>query len=302
MTLWRVVGILGRVLLSFGILVLLFAAYLLWGTGLVESGHQNALRQEFSHALAERHIRNPLPTPSTSGTVPSGLVDELASGRAPAEGQPVALLDIPKIGLHKVVVEGTAEDDLRLGPGHYAGTPLPGQSGNVGIAGHRTTYGAPFYNVDELTAGDRIVLTTLQGRFSYVVIRSEVVDPTDVAVLRQSTSAELTLTTCNPRFSASQRLVVLASLLDTPVRAPVPVPSSVVRTAVSTTLAGTGGSWGGAVGWGLGVLAVGGAAWTAARRLPRVPRWAVYGASVLPVLVVLFFFYAHVAPLLPASF
>ena len=79
------------------------------------------------------------------------------------------MLRIAKIGLNKVIVQGTSTADLRQGPGHYPGTPLPGEQGNAAIAGHRTTYGAPFYNLDELAPGDLIEITTVQGTFTYRV-------------------------------------------------------------------------------------------------------------------------------------
>jgi len=107
-----------------------------------------------------------------------------------------------------------AEGDLDEGPGHYPGTPLPGQAGNSGIAGHRTTYGAPFFQLNELTAGDRIYLTDTTGTtWVYRVVRQWVVSPDDVAVLAPTRTAVLTLTTCNPRFSAISRLVVRADLV-----------------------------------------------------------------------------------------
>ena len=79
-----------------------------------------------------------------------GTVDPAPTTADPADGQPVGLLQIPRIGVDKVIIEGTSTTDLRQGPGHYLGTPLPGQAGNAAIAGHRTTYGAPFYNLNEL--------------------------------------------------------------------------------------------------------------------------------------------------------
>lgn len=304
-SIWTVLGAIGRLLLGFGILLLLFAAYMLWGTGLIEASHQAALRQEFDRALAAHPANlHTGATSTTSSTLPSGLSQQLAAGAAPGEGRPVAILQIPKLGFQKVVVEGTAEDDLALGPGHYRSTPLPGQPGNAAIAGHRTTYGAPFYNLDQLTAGDHIDVTTLQGRFTYVVRRTEIVAPSDVAVLDPTTTPELTLTTCNPRFSASQRLVVHASLLSTPAPAP-PPPSATKPVPVHSDASGLAGShagWGGAALWGTGALAVGVAAWGVARRLPRSRRWLAYGAGVPPLLVLLFFFFSSVAPRLPASF
>ena len=84
---------------------------------------------------------------------------------------------IPKIGVDKIVVEGVGRNDLRKGPGHYPDTPMPGQPGNAAIAGHRTTYGAPFNRIDELEPGDEILVTTLQGPFTYEVTGTEIVTP-----------------------------------------------------------------------------------------------------------------------------
>ncbi len=131
---------------------------------------------------------------------------------APKVGSPIGLLTIPRIGMNAVaIVEGTDENQLQEGPGHYVGTPLPGEAGNAAIAGHRTTYGAPFYNLNELQAGDPITVQTSQGTFTYHVVTSHVVLPSNTAVLDASTSPELTLTTCNPRYSVGPRLVVLAA-------------------------------------------------------------------------------------------
>ncbi|MHB8329817.1 MAG: class E sortase [Acidimicrobiales bacterium] len=302
MTFWRIVGAVGRVLVAIGVLVLLFTVYLLWGTNLAESGHQSVLRQQFDRALADRaHVHLAPPGSSTSTTVPSGLVSQLTAGDAPAESQPIAIIQIPKISVEKIIVQGTATHDLHLGPGHYVGTPLPGQPGNAAIAGHRTTYGAPFYNLNDLVVGDEILITTLQGRFAYTVTRSFVVGPSDTSVLAPSTSAELTLTTCNPRFSAAQRLIIQADLTTNPVAAP-PAPPKASRAAkaAAADLAGTRGSWAGAAAWGLGVLGAVGALWLAGHR--RRWRWAIWVAGIAPMLVLLFYFFQSLSPLLPASF
>lgn len=302
LSVWRILGGLGRLLLALGVLLLLFSAYLLWGTGLSEAGHQHDLRNQFDRAL--RAAAAPPPVSGTATTLPKGLAAQLAAGVAPDGGQPVALLEIPKLNLQKVVVEGTSEDDLRLGPGHYTGTPLPGQPGNVAIAGHRTTYGAPFYNLDQLHQGDDVVTTTLQGRFVYRVIRSEVVSPADNSVLESTNTPTLTLTTCNPRYSASQRLVVQAGLVSSVAPAPsgaAAAPTSRKGTR-SADLAGTTGGWSAAILWGLLTLAGGTGVWLACRRVKGRTRWAAYAVGALPVLVALFFFYANLSPLLPASF
>jgi sortase A len=122
---------------------------------------------------------------------------------------------------------------LQEGPGHYPGTPLPGQAGNVAIAGHRTTFGAPFFRLNEVHSGDLVYLTDALGTtWVYSVIRQFVVAPSDVAVLDATRAPELTLTTCNPRFEATSRLVVRAALLTHLVRGtrvPKPLPVEVAK-------------------------------------------------------------------------
>jgi sortase A len=129
----------------------------------------------------------------------------------PAVGQPIGTILIPAINVNLVIVQGTNAPQLSEGPGHYQGTPLPGQPGNVAIAGHRTTYGAPFYDINALKAGNPIYITTPYGKFTYLVTGNEVVSPNDNAVLDSTSSKHiLTLTTCNPRYSETSRLVVTA--------------------------------------------------------------------------------------------
>ena len=115
------------------------------------------------------------------------------------------------------MIEGVDADDLKNGPGHYPDTPLPGEKGNAAIAGHRSTYGAPFANVDNLDPGDPITVTTLQGSFHYSVTGQEIVSPDDVQVLDDKGDNELTLTACHPKYSASKRIVIHAKLEGTPV-------------------------------------------------------------------------------------
>ena len=129
-----------------------------------------------------------------------------------APGDPVARLEIPRIGVDEIVVSGVGVEDLKKGPGHYPETPLPGQPGNAAIAGHRTTYGAPFFSVDELAPGDKIIATTFAGRFVYRVTGTVVVAPTDVGVIAGTADARLTLTSCHPLYSAANRIVVTAQL------------------------------------------------------------------------------------------
>src|SRR5882757_4931822 len=131
-----------------------------------------------------------------------------------AIGDPITKISIPAADLKPtVVVEGTGASALRAGAGHYPNTPLPGEEGNVGIAGHLTTYGKPFANLDHLAVGDEIVLETPIGRHVYRVTRSPFVVPnTDFTVISQTPGHTLTLTTCHPKGSARQRLVVKAEM------------------------------------------------------------------------------------------
>ncbi len=128
-----------------------------------------------------------------------------------AVGDSLTRIKIPALGVDMVVVQGTTESALQAGAGHYENTPLPCEAGNVAIAGHRTTYGKPFSNLDKLKAGDTIELDTPLGGCVYQVAQAPyVVAPTDISVLAATTVRSLTLTTCNPKGSAAQRLVVRA--------------------------------------------------------------------------------------------
>ena len=135
-----------------------------------------------------------------------------AALRRARPGDPVGRLRATAIGLDEVVVQGTDGGALRKGPGHYPDTPLPGARGTVAIAGHRTTYGAPFRRVDDLGEGDRIELEMPYGHFSYRVERTRVVDPGATWVTRRVAYDRLVLTACHPLYSAAERIVILARL------------------------------------------------------------------------------------------
>jgi sortase A len=271
----RVVGAVGRVLIVTGVLVLLFAAYQLWGTNLREASAQRDLKRDLAPVL------------EAAGSGPSTTTPP-----APVPGDAVALLRIPKIGLEKAVVEGTRVPDLKRGPGHYAGTPLPGEPGNAAIAGHRTTYGAPFWSLDELEPGDDILVTTRQGEFRYRVDGSQVIRPSQNEVLRNEEGNHLTLTTCNPRFSARQRLVVKATLVGDP---GTPTPRAGTAPADPSDPFSGDGSAKAVTLWGLLVAAVAGLVWFLARRYHRllyVPGAAVVGLA-------LFGFFERLSSILP---
>ncbi len=127
-------------------------------------------------------------------------------------GDSLTRIKIPALGLDTVVVEGITPSALRAGAGHYPQTPLPCEGGNVSIAGHRTTYGRPFGNVDQLKPGDTIELTTPIGGCVYQVARDPwAVAPSEMGVLDPTAERSLTLTTCHPKGSAAQRLIVRAT-------------------------------------------------------------------------------------------
>jgi len=133
--------------------------------------------------------------------------------RRVATGDSLTRIKIPAIGVDVVVVEGTSPSALRAGAGHYPQTPLPCEPGNVAVAGHRTTYGRPFSNLDRLRPGDEIRFETPIGTCVYEVDRAPfVIAPTDFSVLDQTANATVTLTTCHPKGSARQRLIVKGTL------------------------------------------------------------------------------------------
>jgi sortase A len=246
----RIVGAIGRLFILCGVLVLLFVAYQLWGTGLQEARAQDRLDEQFQELLehAATSTTTVAPDPSASTTLPpeSEAADPTNDTAVEIEkGDAVARIEIPRIGVDKFVVQGTAVPDLRKGPGHYIETPMPGEPGNAAIAGHRTTYGAPFGEVDQLEPGDSIFVTTIAGRFEYRVMGADrsqeggdpasghfIVKPTDVYVLGDFGDNRLTLTACHPKYSARQRIIVAAELVLAPT-------DTTTTTVASTTTDGT---------------------------------------------------------------
>ncbi len=295
----------GRVVLVSGVLVLLFIPYLLWGTGLQTARSQAQLRTEFANAQRRAGVSIAgHPVVPKKGD-PISQLKVAAPISDPALGTALGVITIPAIDLSMVVVEGTGDDQLRSGPGHYPGTPLPGEAGNSAIAGHRTTYLHPFYNLNDLVAGDSITIETVQGIFLYHVTASLIVAPNDVSVIAATTTPTLTLTTCNPRFSATQRLVVHASLVASILSHAKVAPATVTPKTPNANANTSGDNWWAAILWGLAVAILITAVWAGARRARRVRRGRralVLGFGLVAWLVVVFFFFQAVAPLLPASY
>jgi sortase A len=284
---WRwIVGGIGRTLIALGLLLFGFVAYQLWGTGIQTAQAQRTLVKDFNRQIAAvstststtTTTTTTVPTttattePVTVATEPStttSTTSTLPPGQPiPALGEAVARLEIPRIDVNRIVVEGAGADELKKGPGHFPETPLPGQLGNAAIAGHRTTHLHPFYDIDKLDPGDEIIVTTLNGHYVYRVTGTDVVSPDDYAQViptTDPTKATLTLVSCTPKYSSSHRIVVHSELDATrsdplTVAAPaggatalpddttettaatvatttVPLPTSVASTAAATTTA-----------------------------------------------------------------
>ncbi len=183
----RLIDFLGRTMIVAGLLLLSFVAYQLWGTGIVEGRSQTAIAKQFV---------KPQPIQPQLG----GLVGRIT---------------IPSIGVSKYVVAGVRLKDLERGPGLFPGSPMPGQKGNVAIAGHRTTFGAPFSRIDELRGNERIILESKDGTFTYIVNgEPKIVLATDTAVAKTTNPdiAIITLVSCYPKWTSTKRIVVVATL------------------------------------------------------------------------------------------
>ncbi len=209
------VGALGEVMVTLGVLLLLFVAWQLWWTD-VEANHD----QKGTIQSLEREFRSDPPAPTEAPRERT---------RAVPLGNAFAILRIPRLGsdFARPVLEGTDHDILTQGIGHYQDTALNGQVGNFAVAGHRTTYGRPFHDIDTLRKGDRVIVETKAGYNVYAVQSHEIVLPTEVEVIapvpdhpgRKPTQAWLTMTACHPKYSAAYRYIVHAKLQATYTRA-----------------------------------------------------------------------------------
>ena len=235
----------GQTLITLGLVLLLFCVYELKITNLVTAREQDRLGDDLRRAWAASPAApvtsvSPVPTPSTAA--PASSAPSAAPSAAPSPpsaaavpppppavelGQGLAVLRIPRLGDWNddppVVVEGVGVADLKKGPGHMPDTALPGEVGNVVLSGHRTTYGAPFARFDELRPGDAVVVETRDAWFTYTVRGTRIVAPTAIEVTypvpgdatAEPTRRLLTMTTCHPKYSARQRLIVSAELTAT---------------------------------------------------------------------------------------
>lgn len=335
MLLSRILGGVGRVLVTAGTLILLFVVYQLWGTNIHTARAQEALDEEFTEVLATVPDTSSTTSTTSSSTVPGdpNQVEVVPAPLVPADlplpehGDPIAQIKIPKIGVDHVVVEGETLDQLKRGPAHYTGTPLPGQEGNSAIAGHRTTYGAPFHNIDKLEVGDQIVVQTMQGEFVYEVdVANLIVKPSQVEVLDDKGDNRITLTACHPKYSLRERIIVSGVLVGQP--APPIVGQEEARqeamelaaengespaeATIDGDLSGISASKTPAIVWGFVCAAVWLATWLVSkvvdrkigkrRKNRRLLIWSPYVVGVPLFLLCLYTFFERFANLLPANY
>jgi sortase A len=193
------------------------------GVGVVAWAATVWLWQDPFTLLLNRHDQRQLSS-NFDRRLEEGFVAPAASGRRvgaaaarwrkeTGRGDALARIRIPALGLSAIVVEGTDHDSLERGPGHYLGSGLPGQGELIYVAGHRTTYGAPFSRIDHLVKGDRVTLEVPYGTFTYAVTGHRIVPATQTSVLKSKGFEQLALQACHPRFFATHRYIVYAKPL-----------------------------------------------------------------------------------------
>jgi sortase A len=168
-----------------------------------------SLEGEFPNEAALAEIERLHGTKAKAKALANRFADQVEVGDA------IGSIRIPSIDADYVLVEGTETAELQRGPGHYPYTSMPGQGGTVGVAGHRTTYLAPFRNIDDIDDGGEVILEMPYATFTYEVQRHEVVAPTDVQIVRDVGYERIVLTACHPLYSAAERYVVFAKLSHT---------------------------------------------------------------------------------------
>jgi sortase A len=225
----RTLRIVGSASMAAGTLVSLYLLYSLVFTGRMTIQAQESLREDWDRTVAgqsdDRELAGPGPRTEAAATAQVDPPGSPAPQPPAASGSAVAVMRFlrprraePLVYREPlIVVEGVGTEELKRGPGHYPGTALPGEPGNFAVAGHRTTYGAPFFHLDQLVPKDIIELTARSGQvLSYRVTRAEVVEPSEGWAIGPDPlgtgNPTVTLTTCFPRFSDRQRLVVFAEL------------------------------------------------------------------------------------------
>lgn len=206
--------ILGTVMITAGVLLAAWAITV-WQwqdpfTAILQSRDQRALSRTFEREL-QRHPAPPVAVAATPAKVRESLPRAAARWRkVRKEGDAIARLRIPRLGISEIVVNGTDPSSLKRGPGRYLGTAMPGQGQLVYIAGHRTTYGAPFARIDRMRKGDRIFIELPYGTIEYAVTGHRIVPADELSVLKSKGFEQLVLQACHPRFFATHRYLVYA--------------------------------------------------------------------------------------------
>jgi sortase A len=199
----------GNIFIFLGLSIMFFVLYELVGTSIVTKARQHDLQADFSAELAQPQSLNP------------AFTGKLAVARQSSVAA-LARMIIPKINVNVIVVEGVTLDRLAYGPGHYPQTKKFGVKGVAGVAGHRTGWSAPFFNLDRLGPGDQVIVETVKATYTYRVVDTEVVTPDHSEVLngnpRSHDDTQLVLTTCTPKFTARDRLIVFTDLVKTVAR------------------------------------------------------------------------------------
>jgi sortase A len=271
---------------------------------------QDALEREFEEQQAQL---GELPgEPESDTTLPPGTTPPRVAPAdlpPPDRGEPIGFISIPEIGADFYMVEGVELRWLQDGPGHFPQTPMPGQPGNAALAGHRTTWKAPFNRIDELAPGDQISIETLQGEFTYEVLPQPaeegeepkghyIVGPYATEILSDKGDNRLTLMACHPKYSARQRIVVEARLVGNP--AP-PTPRSTTPETLEDLAGGDDTARGPAVLFSLIAIAIWFAAWFVGHRFRRW-KWLSYLVALPFFAVSLFMAFDFINRLLPAAY
>lgn len=274
----RALDMLGRSLITIGLLMLGFVAYQLWGTNITEARQQRALENQYKQ-------------PDFTVTVPK-------------LGEGVGRIRIPAMKLDKMIVAGVSWKALKKGPGLFPNSPLPGQFGNVAIAGHRTTFGAPFEDIDKMAKGDTIEIDTPRGTFTYTVTGPpRIVPPSAVEVVEtlDKRRALLTLVSCHPKWTAARRIIVVAEMTPTEQTQPA-TPFMFVDNPTETLEAGwfhDPKAWPAVAGYAVLMALIAAAAINLGKTTYR--RSIVYPVMAGPFLLVLYLFYENLARLLPTN-
>lgn len=334
---YRVLGVLGRTMITVGVILLLFVGYQLWGTGLHTRAAQASIEDQVvadvTDAASEEGGDAPPEAPSGSpvsfgdgkgiGETLGLTPEEIAAFPAPENGDPVGYISIPAIDSNWWYVQGDDLAWLRDGPGHFPTTSWPGQTGNAALAGHRTTYGAPFHRIDELEPGDEILIETLQGEFRYEIVPiSElddmpiadtsdpgsahfIVNPDDTWILDDYGDDRLTLMACHPKYSAAQRIIVVARLTGEVAETTPPSetdgPDELPSEQADPLLSSDPDAREPTLLWALAAASVWLLAWQIGRVWHRA-KWPAYLIGAPAFLLVLFQCFTYVERLLPAGY